>query len=367
MSIGLTAGWRISAAAADTCQATRLVKGSARDRAVSVRFPDGRTITVVGHHHGNRQIYEIDKLEESGQLSQMSNSQFNELLQKILKENNEAIELAATGLKNSNVMTDAKEDLIILTDFLDSRKAPHPIQFVGVEALEGHWQTAGPAVRRAASALRREYFKRYRSQQIAIAPDDLEALILSSMNANQYLYANYPDIEKAIPIVGTEDYSVIRTNPDGLGRVDKAVKALFKADEIYWNSKTDAERSRHSANSKNELFANSIMQLINQVQLIRIDREELEASIKKLSPLIFPWLKDETESLFEAFRVRIKFNESRDYASARYLVGRYQSGLHFVGLNHLRNTVRNLESFCRAEMTRAPVYSQPANMGPANR
>lgn len=54
-----------------------------RGRSKSITFPDGRTITVVGHLHGTRQIYEIIDLIDSGRLALMSDSEFNQLLVRI--------------------------------------------------------------------------------------------------------------------------------------------------------------------------------------------------------------------------------------------------------------------------------------------
>lgn len=56
-------------------------------RASRIAFPDGRVITVVGHLHGERQMYELAELLNSGELQSMTNPEFDALISRISQKN----------------------------------------------------------------------------------------------------------------------------------------------------------------------------------------------------------------------------------------------------------------------------------------
>lgn len=91
--------------------------------------------------------------------------------------------------------------------------------------------------------------------------------------------------------------------------------------------------------------------LYSEVELMHITSEtELDERIKALgqAPSVIP--KKPLQELFSAMKRRIEINNQRDQFSANTLAQRNQSGIHFVGLNHYRNTLKFLEEQCRSEM-----------------
>jgi hypothetical protein len=56
----------------------------------------------------------------------------------------------------------------------------------------------------------------------------------------------------------------------------------------------------------------------------------------------------------------VKINLERDNASARNLASLNQSGIHFVGLNHLESMIAGLEQLCTAEASQPAVRQKGA-------
>jgi hypothetical protein len=70
-----------------SCKAQPVQNELVKGRASTISFPNGRKITVVGHLHGKRQIYDITHFELSGRLAKLSNEEFAAYISKILKDN----------------------------------------------------------------------------------------------------------------------------------------------------------------------------------------------------------------------------------------------------------------------------------------
>lgn len=85
---------------------------------------------------------------------------------------------------------------------------------------------------------------------------------------------------------------------------------------------------------------------------------DFDSKVAEIEKADLPWLKEPLKKLFEAMRLRIKLNQDRDSEVAKALVGMQRSGVHFAGLNHLRNTVRNLEVLCEQESTARQKQAQ---------
>ncbi len=365
-----------------------LVKG----RSKSITFPDGRTLTGVGHLHGDRQIYQISDLIDNGQLVTMSDEEFNQMLVKIADENRRPYQGMITrqdksrfvsairtkyGIDISNtvhpetgfdlpVMTvenHAREDFAYLSQTL---ARPHNrISFVGYEGTQEAWSNNFPYYLRARRELLRQFYLRQGSGKIKFTQDQIEQLILSASNGSVYAYMRNPEHNKTVPMFGTEDLAAGTESErvDALQLMRDALLEVRKADDDYWKTKSENEKQAFSSNPANIANGALLMHTYSEVQNMNISSyAELDALISELREKSPVWLFSSLENLFRSLRERVRINFARDAASARNLAGRYESGIHFVGLNHFNNTMSNLENLCRRELNRTSntMTSRPA-------
>lgn len=384
LSLFLTVALQSTTAMASVCVPEAVNNPSVRGRASLVEFPDGRKITVVGHVHGERQIYDIMEKMESGALPSMSDEEFNTFLTKIVEANNTPYSVMATKEHREKVVqhflqefgvdvagilqpskglditglsasSHAKEDQRFLRNLL-SPGSSNMIEFIGYEGTYETWSRNFPYYKKARQELIRQYQLRVGRGKIRFSQSDIEDLLLSSSNANVYEYLVDPNLQKNVPMFGTESKSAVieygHVNP--LVRMKEALQSVIAADEAYWDSKTKADEELFRSNPNNIAYLALLMHTYSEVMHMNISaNDELEKFLKELESKAFPWIKSSVLKLSDSLRTRVKINASRDYESARSLVGRFQSGVHFVGLNHYKNTVSNLVQFCVAERDRS--------------
>lgn len=354
-----------------------LVKG----RSKSITFPDGRVLTVVGHMHGDRQINEINDLVENGKLGSMSDGEFNQLLLRISNENRQTekglltrrdklkfvdhfrneygVDISRTvqpekgfDLPPMTVENHAVEDFKFLSQALAQPNSK--IRFVGFEASQETWTNNTPYYKRARQELLRQFYIRKDRGQISFNEEQIETLILSASNGNVYTYMTNPDLSKRVPVFGSEDPKVAaeskRVAP--LTKMYEVFQKVISADDAYWNSKTEKEKQQFKTIPSNILYVGLLLHVYSEVKNMNVSSyAELDTLIHELRKGAPPWIQASLEEFFRSLRERVRINFARDYESAKNLVGRHETGIHFVGLNHFNNTIANLENFCKQELT----------------
>jgi hypothetical protein len=384
LSILLTVETRAMALVTDTlCSAQANENPLVKGRSKSITFPDGRILTVVGHFHGDRQIYEISDLTDNGRLSSMSDSEFNQLLTKIANENRKpyqgmitrqaklrfveyfkaeyGVDIGHTvrpeqgfDLPSLTVENHAIEDLQFLSQAL--AQPGSKIRFIGFEGSQQTWSNNLPYYVRARQELMRQFYIRKGRGQISYNQEQIEKLILSASNGNVYAYMTNPDLAKRVPMFGSEDPNAgeesQRVNP--LQKMNDALQEVTKADDAYWDAKTEKEKQAFEAVPSNLAFVALLMHVYSEVQNMNISSfTQLDAMIGELRNQSPSWIKSSLEGLFRSFKERVRINFARDYESAKNLVSRHETGIHFVGLNHFNNTIANLENLCKQELNGA--------------
>lgn len=356
-----------------------LVKG----RSKTITFPDGRTITVVGHLHGTRQIYQISDLIDNGQLSTMSDDEFNQMLVKIADENRKPYQGTITRQDKSRfvdtirakydidisnivrpetgfdlpamtVEKQAREDFAYLSQIL--ARSHNRIGFVGYEGTQETWSNNLPYYLRARRELLHQFYLRKGRGKITFNQEQIERLILSASNGSVYAYMRNPELNKTVPMFGSEDRDAGAESErvDPLQKMRDALQEVTKADDDYWKSKTEKEKQAFSSVPSNIAYGALLMHVYSEVQNMNISSyAELDALIGELREKSPFWLTSSLENLFRSLRERVRINFARDAASARNLVGRYESGIHFVGLNHFNDTMSNLENLCHRELNQS--------------
>lgn len=359
-----------------------LVKGRAR----MVRFPNGRSVTVVGHVHGSRQIYEIGALIKNSRLMQMSDAEFDTLLFRIMNENRRVVPIGASKeTKQSAVNFYKKKFNIDFSDLLHPENAldlpevtferhaiedyrylnqllgqkNSSVQFVGYEGTQRTWASNLPFYLRTRQVLLEQFALRKSRGQIKFSEYYLDPLLLSSSNGNAYTYMVNPQLILKVPMVGTEDEAVTSDpkNADPLEKMFQALNRLKAAGDTYLDSQTKIEKKRlFNEPSLISFFVLALNAYSEVENMSFVSEADLEVQLTQLRAKTPHWLKGEVEELIETFRERVRINFLRDEASARNLVGLNKTGIHFVGLNHFRNTVRNLENLCKQEQNHAQIF-----------
>lgn len=376
----LTVVLPIAAFGKSVCKPEPLSNPLVAGRSSSVKFPDGRVISVVGHIHGKRQIYEIIAKIDSGELASMSDIDFNQMLRTIQRSNRETyggmitqenrrrlidqiqaqygvdvshIFRAEKGLPltHPTVESHADQDRRFIQQLLKSGNPNRP-EFFGFEGTYETWHENFPHFLRAKREFLRQFNLRAARGNIDFTKDEVEKLLLGASNANVYAYMENPSLQREIPVLGTESSVAADESQtqNSLGRMYAALQQVIAADDAYWETKDEAAKKRFKTDPSKIAYFALLVHVYSETESMNIESyDELERYVSELSAKAFPWIKSEIESLIELLRLRVRINFARDQASALNLVSQYRSGVHFVGLNHYRHTVASLVQLCIAE------------------
>jgi hypothetical protein len=360
------------------CQITPLNDPRVLGRAGSVNFPDGRQITVVGHHHGFRQIYSIYNSLVSGNLERMTDQEFTGLLRRIATQNAYELPLnvsregrkailaqkwKAQGIDlsllisvdegyeigSSSVQLHAAQDYSFLKDVVLGKTSLKSIQFVGNEAVDAERDLMATQIREAYQGLKGEVDKRKAAVSEHFTQAQLEELYLSIMNGHNYLYISDSGLMSQIPNFGVESSEAIARydREAALNKIEALWRNLLKAHNTYWAQQKNSELKNDKVFVQ---FLSYQEALRDDVESMIIDNAKvLENRIARVSPWTPVWLKAETEALYQIYRVRIAVNQERDMKAVVAMVNRKESGLHFVGQNHLKLRLQYLLQKCQEE------------------
>ena len=351
-----------------------LVKG----RSTRVTFPDGRVITVVGHFHGERQIWDIINLIDAKRFQSLTDSQFNDLLKYIEQENSKVVNIpgskqnqderlasikSLTGFDFSNlapsmenrdmprvsVMSHAKKDLSYVISNINLNK---DLGFISYESSQQNWYQDFPKFINARKVVLEEYERRKSKDLINFKKEEIEDLILSASNGNVYAYMVDPSLNNRVPMVGAEDQiaGMTAAKEDSIEKMEIATREMTRVDNLYWSSKSQKEMDEYMADKKN-LYFGALLGFVKSLvlQMIMPTMDYFYSVCDQLRNTAPPWLRDSLELQIKAMETRIKLNSARDFKSAENLVKQRKTGIHFVGLNHFGNTVRYLEILCEQE------------------
>ncbi len=365
----------------DLCKAQPIKGTSVSGRANVIEFPNGRRITVVGHLHGHRQIYALGRLVNAQKLQTLSDHEFQDLFRRILKENRAEVDASVinsnrrqtlrvitelTGqesvsnydpnagfeLENVSVLNHAQEDLQYIRESLRSQK----IEFIGWEGSQERLNENLPAFFSVVEVLKKEFSLRRSRGGISLTPAEFNEALLTSMNANTFHYVVDPRNFSTAPLIGAEDETAgdLHESKKPHERIREAWTKLEKFEKSYLAKLSKEEVEVLKQDPVVKVQGSLLVTIFRDVEAMVIDSEEkLQSAKKSLNVEKMPWLREAVDELFDAFSLRIKANLLRDSATAVNLASRFQSGVHFIGLNHQRNLIRNLENICEVEQRRS--------------
>ncbi len=296
----------------ENCEVTREVSPAGEARFLSVNFPDGRVVKVVGHNHGNRSIQAKLLALEPGP------DMLNELSELLREED------------SKQTMRHAREDVEFLRRELKTGK----YQFIGEETFA---ENAGVGVGLGRQLQERllDHGIRYKIPVSRIIPD----VILRATQAFGYLAINEPGLMKNVEIRGFESEDF--TRPDGA-----KVEALGK---IF----SSLEESGNNDPELKDWLADVNLRIVFEVypELEGRDPEEVRGPLKEL------WKKQtkaqyhtKVEELADA-AVEYMISLSRRDGFTGWRINRSgQSGILFVGATHAIPIVQRLLHECAQDI-----------------
>jgi hypothetical protein len=366
---------------APQCQARPVEDPLVKGRARWIRFPDGRVVVVVGHMHGERQIYSLRDLLERGKIQTMSNENFARLFKNILIENSKPLEseliksvrqkkmenLERQGmadlkavfkdthvydLKNVTVINHAQEDAAYLSKLVSTGV----IRFSGYEGSEKVLLSNYPRYLETYRLIWREFFRRQAIGKLDLSQQELTAALQSATNGHVDLYLKTSGLMRSVPMIGVEEnekleeFMVQGTSP--LERMEAAWKKVTKADDIHVDRLSDEEKREFMRNPMVKKFGVLLFSIYSGVSSRGITSlEEFRTQVQRLQRYsTFPWMKEPLKELIQAMEDHVRYDGKRERYQAENLAGLRATGVDFVGLNHLYGIVRNLEQICSEEI-----------------
>ncbi len=346
------------------CKAEAVQDPRIAGRAQFVTFPDGRSVTVVGHAHGNRDIVNLASANEIGRLTAMNDSQFELVIRNIAKAAAKDITVESRGgglgLKDVSATNHARQDYAYLNHLIRRQR----LHFIGFEASHADVVAMIPMLARARSAILNDFDRRARHGGLRITRENLVDTLLVGKTANFYLFAENPELARVVKPMGFED--PVASSQDRLDVVSQAsfdaMNALIREAGAIPNYQTLRQDPQYIR------FAHTLDNFFNAGLYMRVDLlDNFKAQADQLLELAPFSLRPSVRNVIDATRARIENGRIRDHAVAHNLAKARGTGVHFAGAIHLTSTIRYLEEICTGEMGQGrPTLtggSQPASSG----
>lgn len=373
------------------CKAVPIRNQHVQNRSMQVLFPDGRTISVVGHLHGTRQIYQLYDFVASGEIKTMTDSKFMDLLRMINQENKESYQSWITrqnkiklvkyfsdnynldltkmiqpnqglNISEMSVQSHAFEDF----EFIKSEISDHSkVQFIGFEGTQDTLNNNLELFIKTRKELLKQFSTRKLKQKFKINKNDIEHILLTSSNGNTYFYMINPKFKHKINFIGMEDENIIelKNGAKPLEEMNIAYNNLILADDNYWKSKNEKTNDSFKSDQSYLHFSTLLIFAYNELNSMNIfSVNDFQVLMQKLRDTCPPRLSDLLEILILKFEQRFRLNHYRDYATAKNLAQRLETGIHFIGLNHLKNVVLYLEKICSDEVRLKSKLDEKTNL-----
>lgn len=375
-----------------TCKAIQVADPRVQGRSRAVQFPDGRVITVVGHHHGLRQILANLSWIQDTDLSKVSQVEMDRILKDILGQNQKVISGYSSSDRVANIKITEAETKVPLKDIVpvwkdldipdssavldsaqdysylkDRMTSAHPPAFVGVESgqyfLEEILSNLGPAIIK----LDVEMQNRLKSGRTSLSNLQIQDVIRSGTMGHLYLFATLPGRKDIPKFVAMEDPSTYPVEKEGEspGQLLSKLDAQLLAVDRSWAQKNKVKPFLGQLDQPASVrFGVKLLVIKKDTGANLLSAVELQKEINELRSLTPPHLLPVIGQL-ELFWVReLQATHNRDRASARNLVKQGSSGIHFVGRRHLLGTTRALEYLCAQELASKSARTQRSNSMP---
>lgn len=298
--------------AAELCEIKQVESKSLSHRSRVLKFPDGRTITVIGHNHGDREYpLELSKLTRSDS-AEVSNEQFEERVKKLVTSNRVAVQ-------------NANEDLEYLRSVLVKNQE---IKFVGYEGT----QESADENLKWMDALHKRYYSQVWKRSLDSTFYNRNAILLAT-GATTYLKLTEPGLFRNRKIVGLESDQASSIYDIALDEFEVA------GDELKKLAQGDSAFLEKISDTYSELFAlYSIYEPVKHDQLViaaakkNIPDKYLGAGLK--------WIRAGLKEMAAM--------KGRDRAIVQNMISSGESGILFIGWWHLDSVANMVRAKCLA-------------------
>ena len=318
--------------AGDFCMTQPLEHDRLKDRSSIMHFSDGRSVTLIGHDHGDR--------EQLRQFSRWLRKPGPELSTDDWKAHVEAF------LKgNEKTARHAKDDLGFLRASLWN--AGDPI-FLAIEAQDGdvagHIQNA----MKVRSALLNAFVKRELDD-----PQFMRNVELVYMGAILYSTLYDTELKNTYDLVGMEGH------PDGV-RLQKVGKKAMRIAQLRLSRlKSKPDYDEVAVKKSVQFVVDDMNQAYDDIAMILIyDHKTIRDQIMGRFPSLDPQVRGSILNYLFGYLDYLRGMKKRDIFFSRKLANQEHSGILFVGEEHLDSLANLLQVQCKTLQAGMPVYEE---------
>ena len=306
-------------AAVDFCEPVAVSDKDVARRATTIPFPDGRLVTVIGHDHGDRRVP-----------AELQN------LAKAFAENGSvhALELGLNRIptRNRDGIHDQESNLSFLRRRL---KGQHGIQFISKEVDPAMFQNSQLFL----IELREDFQRAFKMYSVS-PPKQLARAQLLAEEASTFYSLNHLSLGLGYTMFGAES----KTASEAFSVADKQLNEAYARLLDVVGDHPKIKRTLLEGRYEIYLMAENQLGPLNEAELIAKFEKQMP---KRLHEAGRKWIAAEVKK-YEA-------HEKRDEATAKNLVDRRQSGIHFVGMFHFKSLIQKLQKSCEVERDGQPA------------
>lgn len=307
--------------ASEACEITQIESNGLSERSRIVEFPDGHTITIIGHNHGDREYpLKFSALTRASK-EEVSSEQFTVRVRELLEDGRKSVK-------------DANEDLGYLRSLLQMNR---DIKFIGYEGT----QRAADENYEWMVGLQNRYYSQVWGRDLSPSSDHKNAILLAA-GAPMYLKMTEPGLYRNRSIVGLESDSAASIYDISLEEFDAArdeLKALAKGDKEFLGKISDTYGELMALYSIYEPSKHDELVLVAARK--NIPEKYMEAGMK--------WIRAGLEEMTAM--------KGRDRAIVDNMISINESGVLFLGLWHLDSIANMVQQKCLESNSHAPGTS----------
>lgn len=332
ISVFLTLGFFVGSAsqAADLCTPIELEHPIIKERARIVHFPDDRSVTLLGHNHGDRQDLKKFANWAKEPDPELTNQEWQERIGKFIKQNNKTLTHVKQDLGFLRAqLWETSQPIFLAVESQDEDMAAHATRAIGVH-----------------TALSKEFWRRDMEDTRLLRDAELIAMggVLYS-----YLYdSELKDKYELVGMEGTEEG--IKLQKTGKKKMAIAKNRLAN---ILANQQLDIEKT----NKAMAFVVNEMNKAYDDIANILIyDHQYIRARLLNAYPAIDNKAKGEVLAYLYGYLDYLRGMKKRDVFFSRKLAIQERSSIFFVGEEHLTSLANLLQVQCNEVRAGNPIH-----------
>ncbi len=330
LTLGLFAAQSLQAT--DLCTPLELEDPTIKERARIVHFPGDRSIILLGHEHGDRNVLKRFAHWAQDRDDELSNDEWREHVQEFIK-------------KNDKTLAHVKQDLGFLRASLWETQEPI---FVAIESQDDDVAEHAVRAMRVRSALSQAFWKR--GLEDAMLLRDAELIYMGGA-LYSYLYDN--ELKGKYELVGMEG----RENAALLQKRGK--KTMHIAETRLTAIKAKQEFDEDIVKKAMALVVDEMNEAYDDIAMILVyDHETIRTRFEDRYRNLDPKVRGAVLSYLYGYLDYLRGMKKRDVFFSRKLANQERSGVFFVGEEHLVSLAKLLRLQCKTLEAGLPVYEE---------